>query len=78
MNEEVLTVLKDILFQLHVLTSHNFQAMAMQDGEDDISCKVRETGIRGLEQEKKWMERFLVENGGAQVCPSGNSCSSDS
>ena len=42
MNEEITRILKDILFQLHVISSQNYTAMSMTDGEDPISEKTRE------------------------------------
>ena len=61
MNEEITRILKDILFQLHVISSQNYTAMSMTAGEDPISEKTREYGIKGLQQEKAWMEGFVKE-----------------
>lgn len=77
MNQEILTTLKDILFQLHVITSQNFIAMAQTQGEDPASEKTREYGISGLEKENTWMNEFVkVRNEAA--CVSGTYSSSDS
>ena len=75
MNEELKTVLNNILFQLHVLTSQNFTAMALTEGEDPISEKTREYGMTGLSQEKEWMDAYLKERDAA--CTSAIGSSSD-
>ena len=65
MNKETTTILKNILFQLHVISSQNYTAMAMTDGEDPVSERTREYGMKGLQQEKNWMDGFLKERGDA-------------
>lgn len=70
MNEEILETLKDILFQLHVVTSQNFTILTQTEGEDEASAKIREYGIQGLDREQQWMNGFLENRGGAP-CASG-------
>lgn len=77
MNEEILKVLQDILFQLHVISSQNFTVLAQTEGEDYISEKTRAYGISGLAQEREWMEGFNKARGD-QECASGIGSSSDS
>lgn len=70
MNEEILKTLKDILFQLHVVTSQNFTILARTDGEDEASVKTREYAMHGLEREHQWMAAFIESRGGVP-CASG-------
>ena len=58
MDETTKKLLNDILFQLHVITSQNFTALAQTQGEDYISEKTRAYGIQGLSKEREWMEAF--------------------
>ena len=74
-NEKITGVLKDILYQLHVITSQNFTAMAHSD-----SFVLRDYGAKGLQAEARWMQGTM-ENKVKEVeaeCPSENSCSSES
>ena len=77
MNQEILTTLKDILFQLHVITSQNFIAMAQTQGEDPASEKTREYGMSGLDKENSWMNAF-VKARNEEECAFGTYSSSES
>lgn len=68
--DETNKLLNDILFQLHVISSQNYTAMSMTDGEDPVSEKTREYGMDGLNKELKWMHTWLESRGVAE-CPSG-------
>lgn len=69
-NKPVPVVLDDILFQLHVISSQNFTALAQTLGEDPMSEQTRRYAFAGLEREKEWMAAFQANrsDGG---CPSG-------
>lgn len=75
MNKELKKTLKDILYQLHVITSQNFMAMAQSD-----SYVLKDYGAKGLAAETRWMKGTMentIKEAEAK-CPSGNSCSSES
>lgn len=77
MNDSIITILKDILFQLHAISAQNFGMMAETIGTDESAERLRNWGKRGLAQETIWMEDFLNGKGDETECPSGNSSSSD-
>ena len=76
-DKELKETLDNILFQLHVISSQNFTALAQTMGEDVVSEKTREYAFNGLKREQAWMKGFLEKRGG-EVCASGTYSSSDS
>ena len=73
MNEELITTLKDILFQLHAITTQNYVFASASDNE-----RLRNYGMTGMEAEQAWMKGFLENKGVDPAWVSGNSSSSDS
>ena len=69
-NKPIPVVLDDILFQLHVISSQNFTALAQTLGEDPMAEQTRRYAFAGLANEKEWMEKFQ-QNRSDGECPSG-------
>ena len=69
-NKPIPVVLDDILFQLHVITSQNFTALAQTIGEDPASEQTRKYAMEGLKHEHDWMREFLKNRSDVE-CASG-------
>lgn len=67
MNEELKTLLKDILFQLHVLSSQNAHLMAVYKNDNDVVIsQTRQFGMDTLQKETMWMQGFMEERCGEE------------
>ena len=72
MDKELKTILKDILFQLHVISSQNAHMMAVYENNNDVVIsQTRQYGMESLKKETEWMQGFMEERCGKEWA-SGN------
>ena len=65
MDEKITGLLKDILYQLHVITAQTFTLAANSDSD------VKEWALAGLDAERAWMKDFIAGKGGGKAWDSG-------